>query len=65
MGIGSAGLTQELFLRPHPDLARVYISLGLFLGPAVLESVLRAFSPMPRDAGPSAMPSSSSVSPGP
>jgi hypothetical protein len=61
LGLGSAGMTHELFLVLKPDLVRVWVSIGLLLGPAVLESWLRARTPIPL-SGPSEAVSSSSPS---
>lgn len=47
LGLGSAGLTRELFLVDTPNLIRVWVSIGLTLGPAVLLSWWRARNPLP------------------
>jgi hypothetical protein len=60
--LGSAGLTRELFLAGKPDLIRVWVSIGLVLGPAVLESLIRAYTGT-RTGGPSETPSSPRVLP--
>jgi hypothetical protein len=65
--LGSAGMTHELFLVPAPDMVRVWVCIGLLLGPATLNSVWRARNPLPQDSlphtptvgGPSPSPSSS------
>jgi hypothetical protein len=61
--LGSAGLTRELFLVVgKPDLVRVWVSIGLVLGPAVLESLIRAYTGT-RPGAPSETPSSPRVLP--
>ena len=42
LGLGSGGMTKELFFVPTPDLTRVWVCIGLMLGPAVLEAWWRA-----------------------
>jgi len=56
LGLGSGGMAKELFLVPTPNLVRVWVCIGLMLGPAVLEAWWRA-----RNTG-SEAPSSSSAS---
>lgn len=58
--LGSAGMTHELFLIPAPNLTRVWVSIGLLLGPAALEAAFRMFRPTP---GPPTMVAGSSPSP--
>lgn len=63
--LGSAGMAHELFLVPTPDMVRVWVCIGLLLGPATLNSVWRARNPLPLEpttpgaAGSSPSPSSS------
>lgn len=45
LALGSAGMTHELFLVVKPDMVRVWVSIGLLLGPAVLLSWWRARNP--------------------
>jgi hypothetical protein len=47
LGVGSAGMIKQLFLLPKPDLTVVWVCIGLMLGPAVVESWLRARIPSP------------------
>jgi hypothetical protein len=61
LGLGSAGMARELFIVQRPDIVRVWVCIGLLLGPAVLESWWRARNPLP-DATPSPTASSSSQS---
>lgn len=61
LALGSAGMAQELFLRADPNLPKVYVCLGLILGPAALEAWWRARNPI--DGTRPAESSSSSVSP--
>lgn len=60
--LGSAGLTRELFLVDSPNMIRVWVSIGLLLGPAVLLSWWRARNSMPPPSE-SVLPSSESSSP--
>lgn len=62
LGLGSVGMAQELFLRTDPNLIKVYVCLGLMLGPVVLEAAWRARNPMPAVTPPGES-SSQSVSP--
>jgi hypothetical protein len=59
LGLGSAGMAKELFFVPKPDLIRVWVCIGLMLGPAVLEAWWRAKNPTPspEPSEPSASPS--------
>lgn len=68
LALGSAGMTHELFLVPAPDMVRVWVCIGLLLGPAALASVWRARNPLPQESplpptptgvGPQPSPSSS------
>jgi hypothetical protein len=45
--LGSAGMTHELFLVPTPDMVRVWVCIGLLLGPAALNSAWRMRNPLP------------------
>jgi hypothetical protein len=69
LGLGSAGMTRELFFVPEPNMVRVWVCIGLLLGPAALNSVWRMRNPLPLEpeSTPTApSPSSSpSVSPPP
>jgi hypothetical protein len=61
--LGSAGMVHELFLVSSPNMVRVWVSIGLLLGPAALNSVWRMRNPeqvsIPTAVGPSSSPSSS------
>lgn len=66
LGLGSGGMTRELFFVPTPDLTRVWVCIGLLLGPAALASVWRMRNPLPGQPeptptalGPSGSPSAS------
>ncbi len=62
--LGSGGMTHELFLVPEPNMARVYVSIGLLLGPAALASWWRLRNPEPpTPTGVSSSPSPSSSPP--
>lgn len=62
--LGSAGMTHELFLVPTPDMVRVWVCIGLLLGPAALNSVWRARNPLPESTPtPTAVSPPSSPSP--
>jgi hypothetical protein len=39
--LGSAGMTRELFFTVEPNMVRVWVCIGLLLGPAALNSVWR------------------------
>jgi len=39
--LGSAGMTRELFFTEEPNMVRVWVCIGLLLGPAALNSVWR------------------------
>lgn len=64
LALGSAGMAQELFFDPQPDLdmRRVGLCMALMLGPAVLHTLWRARQPLqdftPTDGSP--LPSRSS-----
>ncbi len=62
--LGSAGMTWQLFFVPEPNMVRVWVSIGLLLGPAALNSVWRARNPLPEQPTPTASspPSSPSAS---
>lgn len=47
LALGSAGMAHELFLVAAPDMIRVWVCIGLLLGPAALASVWRARNPLP------------------
>lgn len=47
LALGSAGMTHELFLVDAPNMVRVWVSIGLLLGPAALASVWRVRNPLP------------------
>jgi hypothetical protein len=47
LGLGSTGMAKELFLVPQPNLVRVWVCIGLMLGPAMLEAMWRARNPTP------------------
>lgn len=63
LALGSGGMTQELFIAPAPNMVRVWVSIGLLLGPAALNSVWRMRNPLPEvtptAVGPQPSPSSS------
>lgn len=66
LALGSGGMTRELFFVPTPDLTRVWVCIGLLLGPAALASVWRMRNPLPGDESmPAVSPSPSSPSPSP
>lgn len=68
LALGSGGMAQELFIAEQPNMVRVWVSIGLLLGPAALNSVWRMRNPLPEapitptGAGPQPSPSSSSPS---
>jgi hypothetical protein len=62
LGLGSTGMAKELFLVSQPNLVRVWVCIGLMLGPAMLEAWWRARNPTPI-GGQQQTPSSSSVVP--
>lgn len=57
--LGSGGMAQELFFRPEPHMVRVWVSIGLLLGPAALNSLWRMRNPLGQE------PTSTDVSPSP
>ena len=59
LGLGSAGMTHELFFIATPDMVRIWVCIGLLLGPAALNSVWRMRNPLPEQ------PTSTAVSPSP
>lgn len=65
LGLGSGGMAQELFIADAPNMVRVWVSIGLLLGPAALNSVWRMRNPLPEAptaptvVGPQPSPSSS------
>lgn len=65
LALGSGGMAQELFIAETPNMVRVWVSIGLLLGPAALNSVWRMRNPLP-EATPTAggqQPSPSSSPP--
>lgn len=59
--LGSAGMTHELFLVDPPNMVRVWVSIGLLLGPAALNGWwLRRIPEQPTSTAvsPSSSPSS-------
>lgn len=65
LGLGSAGMTRELFFVPEPNMVRVWVGIGLLLGPAALNSVWRARNPLGLESTPAAPSSLPSPSPSP
>ncbi len=65
LALGSGGMSQELFIAAEPNMVRVWVSIGLLLGPAALNSVWRMRNPLPEPpvtptgVGPSPSPSPS------
>lgn len=65
LALGSAGMIHDLFLVAEPNMVRVWVCIGLLLGPAALNSVWRMRNPLPEPpptptvGGPSPSPSSS------
>jgi len=62
LALGSAGMTRELFFVPEPNMVRVWVCIGLLLGPAALNSVWRMRNPLEQSptstgASPSQSPS--------
>lgn len=60
LGLGSAGMTHELFFIQAPNMVRVWVCIGLLLGPAALNSVWRMRNPLPEPP-----PTSTSTAVGP
>jgi hypothetical protein len=58
LALGSGGMAQELFIAAEPNMIRVWVSIGLLLGPAALNSVWRMRNPLPE-------PTHTGVSPSP
>lgn len=52
LALGSAGMTWQLFFVPEPNMVRVWVCIGLLLGPAALNSVWRIRNPLPEQATP-------------
>jgi hypothetical protein len=65
LGLGSAGMTHELFLVDAPNMIRVWVCIGLLLGPAALNSVWRMRNPLPDTPTAAGSPPSPSSSPPP
>lgn len=65
LALGSGGMTQELFIAAEPNMVRVWVSIGLLLGPAALNSVWRMRNPLPESTptGAGQQPSPSSLPP--
>lgn len=64
LGLGSGGMTRELFFVDAPNMVRVWVGIGLLLGPAALNSMWRMRNPLdsettPTAGSPSRSPSSS------
>lgn len=45
--LGSGGMFRELFIVADLTMSRVWVCLGMMLGPAVLQAVWLARNPMP------------------
>jgi hypothetical protein len=52
LALGSAGMTWQLFFVPEPNMVRVWVCIGLLLGPAALNSVWRIRNPLPEQPTP-------------
>lgn len=65
LALGSAGMTRELFFVPEPDMRRVWVCIGLLLGPAALNSVWRMRNPLESEPTPTAVSPSPSPSSSP
>ena len=63
--LGSAGMAHQLFLVPAPDMVRVWVCIGLLLGPAALNSVWRMRNPLPGESTPTPTGVSPPSSPSP
>jgi hypothetical protein len=62
LALGSAGMTRELFFAAELDMRRIWLCIGLLLGPAALHSLWRR-QPLPGEptsTGGSRSPSRSS-----
>ena len=62
LALGSAGMVWQLFLVAELDMTKVWICIGLLLGPAALNSVWRMRNPLPDPPTPTAVGPSSSPS---
>lgn len=60
LALGAGGLTRELFLATTPNMARVWVSIGLVLGPAVMLAWWSARAGIPPQSGAQSQPSDSS-----
>ena len=49
LGLGSAGMAHELFFITEPNMVRVWVCIGLLLGPAALNSLWRMRNPLPEE----------------
>jgi hypothetical protein len=47
LALGSVGMTWQLFFVPEPNMVRVWVCIGLLLGPAALNSAWRMRNPLP------------------
>lgn len=65
LALGSGGMAQELFIAAEPNMVRVWVSIGLLLGPAALNSVWRMRNPLPDTPTAGGLPPSPSSSPPP
>lgn len=63
--LGSGGMGHELFLVPAPNMARVWVSIGLLLGPAGIAGWWRLRNPEPISPASTGMSPSSSPSSSP
>jgi hypothetical protein len=65
LALGSAGMTWQLFFVPEPNMVRVWVCIGLLLGPAALNSAWRMRNPLPEQppAAPTVVSPPSSPSP--
>lgn len=63
LALGSAGMTRELFFTAELDMRRIWLCIGMLLGPAALNSVWRrqplSGESTPTDVSPSPPRSSS------
>lgn len=50
--LGSAGMTHELFFVEEPNMVRVWVCIGLLLGPAALNGFWRLRNALPEEGGP-------------
>jgi hypothetical protein len=65
LGLGSAGMTSQLFFVAEPNMILVSASIGLMLGPAALEAWLRARTGAPDPPPTTTVGSSPPPSPSP